>query len=73
VAVEARQTTYLNLLNRTLQLPAAFDKPVWPRRFCETVREAFITSAPGPYGPSNSWEPCVCVCRVGQHPNAKHE
>jgi hypothetical protein len=74
VAVEARQTTYLNLLNRALQLPAAFDKPVWPRRICETMREVFITSAPRPYGPCNSLE-ALCMRLPGgpTPPNAKHE
>ena len=60
MAVEARQASYLNLLNLKLQLPAAFDKPVWPRRVCEAVREAFITSAPGPYGPCKSLD-ALCM------------
>jgi hypothetical protein len=68
VAVEARQASYLNLLNRTLQLPADFDKPVWPRRICETVREAFITSAPRPYGPYKSLEALVMRLPGGPTP-----
>jgi hypothetical protein len=54
--VEARHASYLNLLNRTSPFPAAFDKPVAPRKICETVREAFITSSPRPYGPYKSLE-----------------
>src|SRR5215217_2477155 len=52
--VEARHVSYLNLLNRSVPFPAAFDDPVAPRRICETVREAFITSSPRPYGPYSS-------------------
>jgi rubrerythrin len=52
--VEARHASYLNLLNRDVPFPAAFDNPVAPRRICETVREAFITSSPRPYGPYTS-------------------
>ena len=64
-AVEARHASYLNLLNRTLQFPAAFDMPVWPRRICETVREAFITSAPRPCGPYKSRE-ALCMRLPGR-------
>jgi hypothetical protein len=52
--VEARHASYLNLINRAVPFPAAFDTPVAPRKICETVREAFITSAPKPYGPYRS-------------------
>jgi rubrerythrin len=52
--VEARHASYLNLLNRDVPFPAAFDNAVGPRRICETVREAFITSSPKPYGPYRS-------------------
>ena len=52
--VEARHASYLNLLNRSVPFPSAFDDPVAPRRICETVREAFITSSPRPYGPYSS-------------------
>src|SRR5215212_2442619 len=52
--VEARHVSYLNLLNRSVPFPSAFDDPVAPRRICETVREAFITSSPRPYGPYSS-------------------
>ena len=58
--VEARHAAYLNLLNRTSPFPTAFDKAVAPRRICETVREAFITSAPRPYGPYESLE-ALCM------------
>jgi hypothetical protein len=54
--VEARHASYLNLLNRTSPFPTAFDKPVAPRKICETVREAFITLSPRPYGPYKSLE-----------------
>jgi len=56
--VEARHASYL--LNRTSPFPTAFDKPVAPRRICETVREAFITSSPKPYGPYKSLE-ALCM------------
>jgi len=58
--VEARHASYLNLLNRTSPFPTAFDKPVAPRRICETVRETFITSSPKPYGPYKSLE-ALCM------------
>ena len=54
--VEARHASYLNLLNRNSPFPAAFDNAVAPRKICETVREAFITSSPKPYGPYKSLE-----------------
>jgi rubrerythrin len=49
--VEARHASYLNLLNRDVPFPNAFDKAVAPRTICETVDAAFITAAPEPYGP----------------------
>jgi len=52
--VEARHASYLNLLNRDVPFPAAFVRAVAPRRVCEIVREAFITSSPRPYGPYRS-------------------
>ena len=52
--VEACYASYLNLLNRSVPFPSAFAGPVAPRRICETVREAFITSSPRPYGPYSS-------------------
>jgi rubrerythrin len=58
--VEARHAAYLNLLNRTSPFPTAFDRPVAPRRICENVREAFITSSPRPYGPYESLE-ALCM------------
>jgi rubrerythrin len=58
--VEARHASYLNLLNRTSPFPAAFDKAIAPRKICETVREAFITSSPKPYGPYKSLE-ALCM------------
>ena len=63
--VEARHASYLNLLNRTSPFPAAFDKPVAPRRICETVREAFIGSSPTPYGPYESLE-ALCMRLPGR-------
>jgi rubrerythrin len=67
--VEARHASYLNLLNRTPPFPTAFDKPVAPRRICETVRGAFITSSPRPYGPYKSLEALCSVCQVCLHPD----
>ena len=58
--VEARHASYLNLLNRTSPFPAAFDKALAPRKTCEAVREAFITSSPRPYGPYKSLE-ALCM------------
>jgi rubrerythrin len=58
--VEARHAAYLNLLNRTSPFPTAFDRPVAPRRICENVQEAFITSSPRPYGPYKSLE-ALCM------------
>ena len=52
--VEARHASYLNLINRSVPFSSAFDDAVAPRRICETVREAFITSSPRPYGPYSS-------------------
>ena len=44
--VEARHAAYLNLLNREVPFPAAFDEPKAPRAVCELVADAFITSSP---------------------------
>jgi len=63
--VEARHASYLNLLNRTSPFPAAFDKPVAPKRICETVGEAFIASSPTPYGPYESLE-ALCMRLPGR-------
>ena len=52
--VEARHASYLNLLNRDVPFPDAFDEPVAPRAICEAVQAengGFIVSAPKPYGP----------------------
>ncbi len=49
--VEARHAAYLNLLNRDVPFPDAFDNPVAPRTICEAVEAKFIVSAPKPYGP----------------------
>jgi rubrerythrin len=54
--VEARHASYLNLLNGDVPFPSAFDEAVAPRKICRTVDEAFITSAPRPYGPYASLE-----------------
>jgi rubrerythrin len=58
--VEARHAAYLNLLNRDVPFPAAFDEAVAPRQICRTVDEAFITKAPRPYGPYESLD---ALCR----------
>jgi rubrerythrin len=55
--VEARHASYLNLLNRGVPFPGAFDKPAAPRAICEAVQAengGFIVSAPKPYGPYES-------------------
>ena len=44
--VEARHAAYLNLLNKEVPFPAAFDEPKAPREVCELVEDAFITSSP---------------------------
>ena len=52
--VEARHASYLNLLNKDVPFPSAFDKPVAPRAICEAVQAengGFIVSCPKPYGP----------------------
>ncbi len=52
--VEARHASYLNLLNRDVPFPDAFDEPVAPRAICEAVQAengGFIVSTPEPYGP----------------------
>ena len=54
--VEARHASYLNLISRDVPFPDAFDEAVAPRAICEIVDEAFITSAPRPYGPYASLE-----------------
>jgi rubrerythrin len=51
--VEARHAAYLNLLNRVVPFPKAFDKAVAPRAICKAV-QAFITDSPEPYGPYRS-------------------
>jgi rubrerythrin len=57
--VEARHAAYLNLLNRDVPFPSAFDKAVAPRAICEAV-QAFITSSPKPYGPYRSLD-ALCM------------
>jgi rubrerythrin len=52
--VEARHAAYLNLLNRDIPFPEAFDEPVAPRAICRAVQAengGFIVSVPRPYGP----------------------
>jgi rubrerythrin len=44
--VEARHASYLNLINKEVPFPAAFDEPKAPRAVCELVADAFITSSP---------------------------
>jgi rubrerythrin len=44
--VEARHASYLNLLNRAVPFPAAFDEPKAPREVCKLVHDAFITECP---------------------------
>ena len=44
--VEARHASYLNLINREVPFPGAFDEPKAPRAVCELVADAFITSSP---------------------------
>ena len=62
--VEARHASYLNLLNRDVPFPRAFDKPVAPRAICEAVQAengGFIVSTPEPYGPYKSLD---ALCRL---------
>jgi len=52
--VEARHASYLNLVNKAVPFPSAFDEPVAPRAICEAVQAengGFIVSTPEPYGP----------------------
>ena len=52
--VEARHASYLNLLNRDVPFPSAFDEPAAPRAICKAVQAengGFIVSVPRPYGP----------------------
>ena len=61
--VEARHAAYLNLLNRDVPFPKAFDEPAAPREICEAVQAengGFIVSAPKPYGPYRSLD---ALCR----------
>jgi rubrerythrin len=44
--VEARHASYLNLINKEVPFPGAFDEPKAPRAVCELVADAFITSSP---------------------------
>ena len=44
--VEARHAAYLNLLNREVPFPSAFDEPKAPQEVCELVHDAFITKCP---------------------------
>jgi Ferritin-like domain len=46
--VEARHASYLNLLNRDVPFPSAFDEPVAPRKICKAVQAedgGFITDS----------------------------
>lgn len=55
--VEARHASYLNLLNKDVPFPEAFDEPAAPREICEAVQAengGFIVSTPKPYGPYES-------------------
>lgn len=55
--VEARHASYLNLLNKDVPFPDAFDTPKAPRAICNEVQAengGFIVSAPKPYGPYES-------------------
>jgi rubrerythrin len=52
--VEARHASYLNLLNRDVPFPSAFDRAVAPRTICKAVKDSFIASSPKPYGPYKS-------------------
>jgi len=55
--VEARHASYLNVLNRAVPFPAAFDKAVAPRRICEAIQAENggpIADSPEPYGPYKS-------------------
>lgn len=60
--VEARHASYLNLLNRDIPFPDAFDNPVAPRDICNAIKAengGFVVSCPEPYGPySNLDELC---------------
>lgn len=52
--VEARHASYLNLLNRDVPFPVAFDEAVAPRDICNAVKAengGFVVSCPEPYGP----------------------
>jgi rubrerythrin len=52
--VEARHASYLNLINGDEPFPKPFDKPVAPRKICNTVNSTFIVRSPKPYGPYKS-------------------
>jgi rubrerythrin len=55
--VEARHASYLNLLNRGVPFPDAFDKAVAPRAICMAVQDENggpIVDSPKPYGPYKS-------------------
>lgn len=56
--VEARHASYLNLLNRDVPFPDAFDTPQAPRKIANAVlakNGGFVVSAPQPYGPYESF------------------
>ena len=44
--VEARHASYLNLINREVPFPSAFDTPKAPQEVCELVERTFITRCP---------------------------
>jgi len=44
--VEARHAAYLNLINREVPFPSAFDEPKAPQEVCELVERTFITRCP---------------------------
>jgi hypothetical protein len=57
--VEARHASYLNVLNRAVPFPTAFDRAVAPRKICEVIQGKNggpITDSPEPYGPYKSLE-----------------
>ena len=67
--VEARHASYLNVLNRAVPFPTAFDKAVAPRKICEAIQAQNggpIADSPEPYGPYKSLE--VLCMRLPKRP-----
>jgi hypothetical protein len=68
--VEARHAAYLNLLNRGVPFPKAFDEPVAPRAICEAVQAERRVHSLGPDALRPLREPRRPVREAAEHRDA---